>query len=287
MINGKKMVALTGVESTGKTTLTTVLTGRLRTRGLLAESVGEAGAASPFPGEFLDTGYAGWMYLIGNKMVQEVQKATRANVEVVVCDRTMMDYGLYFKARFDGKPMQRELFALAQEWISQYDMIFYLPRSGSVYREDGYRASKEVNTWHERANEVYKEFWTTCGHPGVVCVPDGFNYRERGEFVYQHVVAGLLGDSKAQRAYAYLRSWFDSSEFRVLSITPRGSQSIIETKTPRENSDADALVVVDGDPTYAKAVEVFFEQHRANVEKTLQQDLDLCFLPRGMPPHEL
>jgi nicotinamide riboside kinase len=285
MINGKKMIALTGVESTGKTTLTTVLTGRLRTRGILAESVGEAGAASPFPGAFLDSGYAGWMYLIGNKMALEVTKATRANVNVVVCDRTLMDYGLYFKTRFPGQPMAEEIFALAQEWIRQYDMIFYLPRAGSTYRQDGYRASPAENYWHAKADAAYLEFWSA--NPRATCVPQGFDYRERGEFVYHKVIENLLGETKASRAYEYLREWLNANGVRVLAVHPRGSQSITETKTPRPDSDADAVIIVDGDADYAQSAATMFAQHRANVEKVLQHDLDLCFSPRHLAAHEL
>lgn len=284
MINGKKVIALSGVESTGKTTTATMLCGRLRTRGVLAELVYEPGASAPFDPSFLDKGIDGWVYQVTNRISLEVAKATRANVEYLILDRTPLDFIAYYLTRFPSSPMSNALHLIAAEWTRQYDQVYYLSPENTVYRDDGYRADHSINTWREPAAERME---LLVRHSQVPVQVVSGSYRERSEFIYHHVLFSQFGETRPLRAYQQVRQWMEERKWRVLEVRPQGSNSLTRFHPPSDNDDIDMMVVVDGDADYAIACRADFMAHKDHLENIVQADLDVLITPKGMQAHEV
>jgi nicotinamide riboside kinase len=290
MINGKKVIAISGGESTGKTTLATQLCGRLRTRGLLAELVYEPGASLPFAPTFLDKGIEGWLYQITKRISQEVAVATRPNVDVLIVDRTPIDFLAYYATRFlptaslEDQALYEALLALGTAWVRRYDLIYSLSVTGSTYRADGFRAHESFNTWRAPADQkMWSMLKLRC--PDAIRV-DG-QYRSRAEYVYHHIISQMLNETRPLRAYQQVRAWLEQRGWKLLSVLPQGSNSINRFHAPSDNDDIDMMVVVDGDANYAIQVKEDFEAHRVQLENIVQADLDVLITPKGLEAYEM
>lgn len=290
MINGKKVIALSGVESTGKTTLATMLVGRLRSRGILAEIVYEPGASLPFPPTFLDQGLDGWMYQVTRRISNEIAAATRANVAWLIVDRTPIDFVAYYKARFVPQHhevmLARAMSALAASWVRQYDGVYFLRSQGVEYREDGYRAAPGINTWRETSEAPMLKALQDARpiqHPVEV----SGSFRERSEFVYHDILREHLNETRPARAYEQVSGWLRQRGWKLREVRAQGSNSLTRFHAPTDNDDIDMMVVVEGDANYAVEVRADFMQHKEQMENMVQADLDVLIVPAGLEAHEV
>jgi len=287
MINGKKVIALSGVECMGKTTLALALTGRLRSRGILTEVVCEPGSAAPFPPEFLDAGVAGWAYLVTNHIAQQAAVSARSNVEWMILDRTPLDFMIYYHARFPRTDLSTELEGIAAEWSRQYDLVYLLDTAQAMYREDGHRAPSNSNTWRETCRTLFSDTLESVVHEDKLIFVGEETYRESAEWVYHDILSRCLAETRPKRAYQQVRQWLASRGHRVLEVRPQGSNSITRFHAPSDNDDIDMMVVVDGDADYAIEVRKDFLLHKEHLENIVQADLDVLITPHGMEAHEV
>lgn len=283
MINGKRAVAICGVESTGKSTMAMMLAGRLRTEGVLAEVSQAPGRNLPFAPQLFDKGELAWVYSVTNKIAGEAALATKANIEFIVCDRSPMDFVAYYDARFGTMaPFAAQLHALAAEWVAQYDQIYYLPASGTIYREDGFRAKASENDWRDKTDARLRRLLEPF-EPRVV---EG-SYRKRCEYVYHHVLYTFFGRTRPLHAYEQIRRWFSDRGYRIVEVKPQGSNSITRFHPASDQDDIDAMVIVDGGVEYAKEVRAAFWEDKEHMENVVQANLDILVTPKGMEAHEV
>lgn len=277
-------IALVGAESVGKSTLALTLTGRLRTHGVLAALVSETGSSLPFPPAFHDTEWEPWAYHINGKIAAECAAVLRPNVEFVVSDRSPLDHFAYYKVRRPDGPMQRELGEVAHAWMSTYDAVYYLPAEGTVYNEDGFRASVSHNTWR---TDVDAALGRIVAHLPNVHVVNASTLRMRSEWVYHHVLSWHLGLTRPLRAYAQVAEWFKQQGVRVVEARPQGSNSLTRFHAASDRDDIDVMLVVDGDALYARQVREMWLAQREHVENVVQATLDILVTPKGMEAHEV
>ncbi len=279
-------VAIVGAESTGKSTLAMMLTGRLRTHGVRAALVAESGNALPFPPSMLDTYWPAWLYMVTHKMALEAQTALRPNVNFMVSDRSVIDHLAYGSVRHAYGNEMRELDKLGWAWLANYDAIYFLPTEGTEYVEDGFRLPakdndfrEEVNAWFEsRLEYIRRQVPETHRVEG--------SQRERAEWIYHHILHTFLGKSRPLRAYTQVREWLRQRGWRIVEVRPQGSNSITRFHPSSDHDDIDAIVVVDGDANYAIDVRADIEAHRVQLENIVQADLDLLVTPAGLEAHE-
>lgn len=287
MINGKKMIGIIGAESTGKSTLGLMLTGRLRTHGIHAALVAEAGSARPFTPALLDTTPAAHVFSVTHKLAQEAAATLRPNVDVIVSDRTPFDLFAYYAVRFVefDQPALRQV---CLDWLSQYDQIYYLPTAGAEYVEDGYRQAQELNDYRERVDRYIADHLTRLtafGLPDRVVTVEG-THRQRAEWVYHHTLWKLTGATRPLRVYRQLECWFTFAGFPVVEIRPQGSNSVTRFHPSTDHDDVDALVIIDGGPEEALRLRAYIDQNRVALENLCQCNLDLLVTPKGLEVHE-
>lgn len=278
-----RTIALVGAESTGKTTLGLMLTGRLRTRGALAEFCSE-GKNLPFAPDILDTSADAWTYRIAHKIQAEELYRVQARAEFLICDRTALDFALYAHAK--GHSLQRGVKTLVVSLFDRYDTVFYLPLANTVYREDGFRAPAEQNTWREKFDEILRaRLDARKGH--TVWVPPAFSYRERSEYVYHHILFNYFNDTRPLRAVQQVREWLHARGHRIQEVRLQGSNSLERFHPPSDRDDIDLMVVVQGDANYAIEVRKDFLEHQEQLENVVQASLDLLFTPLGLEAYEV
>ena len=80
---------------------------------------------------------------------------------VVVCDRSILDYVVYMKERFGGKDLGTAcqnvmdgLERLALGFLPTYDLLVYLPLSGTRLKEDGTRSVDPG--WQARVDAMFQ-----------------------------------------------------------------------------------------------------------------------------------
>lgn len=280
----KKLIGLTGVESTGKSTLAHMLVGRLRTHGVLVDLVAEPGSMLPFSPELFDSRWEAWMYAITNKMATECRAMLRPNINWVISDRTPLDFLAYWEVKVP--PLDPDFVELIVEWVKfHYEVIYYLPAEGSVYREDGFRMLEKENKHRDLVDEqIQLLLWSI---KDKVIPVEGSTYRLRAEWVYHHILATQLGKTRPLRAYEQVRQWISERGHRVLEVRPQGSNSITRFHPSSDTDDIDCLIVVDGDANYAKQVREALMLDKEQMENMVQADLDLLVVPKGAEPHEV
>ncbi len=288
MINGKKAIAIVGAESGGKSTLAMMLTGRLRTRGVLAAMSQESGSVQlPFHPSFFDESSFGYVYATTNKIASEIRVATKGNVDFIVCDRSPLDFVGYCKAKHgEDSPFYQNLKSLAVEWSQQYDHVYVIPSYPSNYVEDGFRASAKDNYWRDSAGQAIQDLVFECV-PDKATVVAAESFRHRAEYVYHHVLDTFFGESRPVRAYDQIRDWLRDQGFDIVEGTPQGSNSLVRFHAPTDHDDIDAICIVRGGVEYAQKVRASFVESQEHLENVVQANIDLLVTPEGMEAHEL
>jgi hypothetical protein len=174
----------------------------------------------------------------------------------------------------------------AVRWCARYEAVYYMPTAGTVYVEDGRRASVAVNTWRDDV-DTEMAAWADLLPNGVV-VPSALPLRERMEWVYHHALVKLgMSAGRPARAYQQLRAWLVSAGIRVVEVRAQGSNSLTRFHPPTDHDDIDALVIVDGDAAYSTDVHAQLMAARVHLEGMVQANLDMMVCPRGCEPLEV
>lgn len=280
-----KKIALVGAESTGKSTLAHMLTGRLRTRGVLAVVVAESGSELPFAPSLLDYNLDAHHYMITAKMAAESRAALRPNVNFIISDRTPFDHACYLSVKLGIQgPASTRLFDLALAWLGTYDRIYFLRLEGSTYVEDGFRAPGGINCWRDPVDRYMASF-LGFGHGNLTVEVKG-DFRSRCEHVYHDVLSYFFAESRPLRAYAQIRAWLQHRGWRIKAVRPQGSNSVTRFHVASDHDDIDAMVIVDGDTNYAIEVRQDFLEHKEHIENVVQASLDLLITPAGLEAYE-
>lgn len=285
MLLGKKIIALTGAESTGKSTLAHMLVGRLRTHGVRAALAAEPGSALPFDPKLFDTEPQAHTYAAMKSWTTLFEVACRPNTDVIIADRTPLDFVAYQAVKHSehfNTPVHLRLRAMAHEMLRSYDRIYFMPTEATPYDADGYRAALAENSWRAGVSDHLRSELN-----GIALTPGGINLRERSEWVWQHVLAELLGKHKVRRVYQQVEQWFRERGWRVLAVRPQGSNSLVRFHPASDNDDFDVTLIVDGDANYAIEVRADFIAHKEQLENIIQGDLDILVTPKGMASHEV
>lgn len=282
-----RVIALSGVESTGKTTLALMLAGRLRSRGHLVEVLTEPGAGAPFPPTALDQGVEGWAYFVTNHISREIAISCRSNVEWLILDRTPLDFTVYYHARFPDSLVSMALEKLAACWVRRYESVYLLEPKDAVYKEDGHRAPAAQNTWRDKCKGEFLATLAQVVDREKLIRVSAASYRESAEFVYHDILARFFGEARPARAYDQVREWLRQRGWRVEEVRPQGSNSVHRFHAPTDHDDIDAIVIVDGDANYAIQVREDIELHRDHLENVIQASLDLLVTPKGLEAHEM
>lgn len=279
----RRRIALIGAESTGKSTLALMLTGRLRTHGVRAALVAESGSSVPFPPSMLDSELDAHAYMITNKMAAESAAALRSNVDFVISDRSPFDHAAYLATRFDVGEADTALIQAAEAWLDKYEVVYVLRTEGSTYVEDGYRQKAEENDYRERVDQYIDDVLKRRLHRYCKVVEVRGSFRMRSEYVYHHVLHHFFGKSRPLRAYEQVGEWLRSRGHDVVEVRPQGSKSLTRFHPASDHDDIDAIVSVRGD---AVAVREDWFAHKEMVESMVQSNLDLLITPVGVEAYE-
>jgi hypothetical protein len=290
-----KRLILMGAESTGKTTLAHMLVGRLRSRGVDAELVAEPGASLPFHPALFDANPTTHLYCAHRLAMAWAEAELRAPPQrVLVCDREPVDFLFYARVKHPAWAMTPPARALLESF-SMMDLLdattgigtmrFHLPIDGSVYVEDGRRATVAENTWRVPFARFIEE---RAEMTRATMVPKGAPPRERAAFVWAHVVDVYFGESRPSKALAAVRAWLTAYSYPVVSVSLQGSNSPQRFHVPTDHDDVDLLVVVRGDAALAAQLrDEWLAAHRAAAEESVQASLDVSFVPEENLPYDL
>jgi len=291
MIHGHrptKLVGLFGSESIGKTSTGYMLTGRLRTHGLLAEYVTDSSAAMPFPPDRFDTHVSAWVYVLMKKIERECEVALRSNVEVIISDRTPLDLFAYFQMKHpEAHAASAAIAPLVDYWVSLYDHLYFFPAAGTTFRSEGFReptddSRKIIDNTFLNQLPLLKDLL------GDRLEVASGSYRERAEFVYHDLLHRLIGLSKPKRVIEQLKLYLSKlvpapiSEVRLL-----GSRSVTRAHIASDHDDFDLLIVVKGDEASARAADAELAIHKDYLERTCEASLDFKVVSESMVPHEV
>ena len=303
MIKGERgdvrMIGLFGSESLGKTSTGYMLTGRLRTHGLLAEFVTDSSGAMPFPPSRFDTHEAAWVHVIGRKVERECEFALRTNVEVIVSDRTPLDQLAYFRMKHPQSPLVAALEHFVMEWMTRYDRLYFLPAKGTTYRFEQFRepgpgSRDTIDAYFlERLPELQERF-------PAIKVAAG-SYQERAEFIYHDALGTLTGDWKPKRVVEQVKYWLRGRKLPITEVVMRGSRSVQRFHIASDRDDYDIAIVVDGGPDDVLAVQKEINENLAYIEcmceATLRTELllgdeaisplDVWAVGKDARPHEV
>jgi nicotinamide riboside kinase len=283
-----KVIGLFGSESLGKTSIGYMLTGRLRSHGVLAEFVTDSSAAMPFEPECFDHYDAAWMYVVAKKIAAECEFALRRNVEVIISDRTPLDLWYYWRMKHPRSSLLPNAHPLVLSWMHQYDALYFLPAAGTEFRYDQFREPTDDS--RRTIDEAFQRDLAALSDRYPALTIAGGTYRERGEFIYHDLLAKLLGLSKPQRVIEQVDTLLRAAltdQYQVSEVRLLGSRSLTRSHTPGEEDDYDLAVVIEGDALQAAAADCIVQQRLAYLEKTVEATLDIKVVTKEMLPHEL
>jgi hypothetical protein len=281
------LVGLFGSESIGKTSTGYMLTGRLRSHGLLAEFVTDSSAAMPFPPDRFDTHVAAWVYVLTKKIERECEVALRSNVEVIISDRTPLDLLAYAQMKHPASPTLEALRPLVDYWLSLYDHLYFFPAAGTTFRYDEFREPTDDSRrtiddgFLARMPSLQKKLGDKLQ------IASG-SYRERAEFVYHDLLYRLTGASKPKRVVEQLKLWLrDNSAGVVSEVRLLGSRSVTRSHIASDHDDYDLLIVIEGDGFAARVLDENMLASKGYLERMCEASLDFKVVTKETMPHEV
>jgi len=281
---------LFGSESLGKTTIGYLVTGRLRTHGYLAEFVTDSSAAMPFsPAEF-DKNPLAWYYVWTRKVMKECEYALRANVDMIVSDRTPFDLWLYmqFKSYWhEGLPnrfLREALENFSLEWLKYYDLLFWLPSEGTTYRYDKFREETEES--RNAVEEMIRDKLSLLTKLPSFVEANG-SYRERSEFIYHRILSKLTGKTKPLDVLEKVSRVARANLVGVKEIYFEGSHSVHRFHVPKETDDFDIVIVVEQENRLLLQTQQIIDGMKDWLEKVCEATLDIKVVNEAMKPYEV
>jgi nicotinamide riboside kinase len=139
-----RKVALTGAHGTGKSTLSDIVTRQLQSKYRISHTpeaprlfIEELGDPSRF--QRGNNSFA-WQTLLLARQI-EIESAPTQTVDLLICDRTIVDHWAYTQVLFPEQSKTPEGLAwrsIVQRWARTYELIVYLPIEFQI-ENDGVR----------------------------------------------------------------------------------------------------------------------------------------------------
>ncbi len=140
-LDKKMKFALIGTSSAGKTTLSLRILADLKRLGVLADGVLQQDRRLMFDRDKLETDIEAQYCVVFNMVVQESAMFLKDGVEVVISDRSVLDFYGYMEHQY-GRIEHVWQFVLG--WCKSYDVLYYL--KPLKYHDDGNRPSDDFRT---------------------------------------------------------------------------------------------------------------------------------------------
>lgn len=140
-LDKKMKFAIIGTSSAGKTTLSLRILADLKRLGVLVDGVLQQDRRLMFDRPKLETDIEAQYCVIFNMVVQESAMLLKDGVEVVISDRSVLDFYAYMEHQY-GRIEYIWQFVLG--WCRSYEVLYYL--EPLKYHNDGARPSDEFRT---------------------------------------------------------------------------------------------------------------------------------------------
>lgn len=137
-LDGKKKFAIIGSSSAGKTTLSLRILADLKRLGVLADGVLQQDRRLCFDRDLLETDIEAQYVVIFNMVCRESEMLLKRGVEVVISDRSVLDFYAYFEEMY-GRHDYIWNFVIG--WCETYEVLYYLDRLN--YHDDGNRPAED------------------------------------------------------------------------------------------------------------------------------------------------
>lgn len=137
-LDGKKKFAIIGSSSAGKTTLSLRILADLKRLGVLVDGVLQQDRRLCFDRDLLETDIEAQYVVIFNMVCRESEMLLKRGVEVVISDRSVLDFYAYFEEMY-GRYDYIWKFVLG--WCETYEVLYYLERLN--YHDDGNRPPED------------------------------------------------------------------------------------------------------------------------------------------------
>lgn len=152
-------VGLIGTSCAGKTTMAYEILSALKRRGVNADGVLQLDRRFSFQRELLETDELAQWSFIANQVKAEADMALRPGTDVLVCDRSPIDFYAYYVWQYGPNDNIRNF---VSDWVSRtYKRLYLLP--ALPYKNDGARLDEEgrdqAETFVYEAAERLSEVW--------------------------------------------------------------------------------------------------------------------------------
>ena len=155
-LDGKKKFAIIGSSSAGKTTLSLRILADLKRLGVLVDGVLQQDRRLCFDRDLLETDIEAQYVVIFNMVCRESEMLLKRGVEVVISDRSVLDFYAYFEEMY-GRHDYIWNFVLG--WCETYEALYYLDRLN--YHDDGNRPAEDfVERVDQRLRKLIAEIKT-------------------------------------------------------------------------------------------------------------------------------
>lgn len=133
--------AFIGTSSSGKTTATYQTCGYLKANKIRVDGILQQDRRLPFDAALLPTHAEAQYWFLTNQMTVENYLMLQRGVDVLVSDRSVLDFFAYTCYQWTREMVASAWFPLTQSWVTTYKRLYYLkPRA---YDDDGVRPSDE------------------------------------------------------------------------------------------------------------------------------------------------
>lgn len=132
-------VGLIGTSCAGKTTMAYEILSALKRRGINADGVLQLDRRFSFQRELLETDELAQWSFIANQVKAEADMALRPGTDVLICDRSPLDFYAYYVWQYGDNAHLRNF---VSDWISRtYKKLYLLP--ALPYKDDGARLNEK------------------------------------------------------------------------------------------------------------------------------------------------
>jgi len=166
-------VALIGTHGTGKTTACHELVGGLKKKGVNAEYLGETARKAEQRGLKINEGttLGAQLWIFHTQIARELEFLARPDVDVLVCDRCVVDNYMYLINKFGHQGVIDEM---VNSHTGTYAYLFKVPINEKYRTNDGVRSTSPE--FQERIDRLLKkelrkrkfEYWNYPGPESAI-----------------------------------------------------------------------------------------------------------------------
>jgi len=167
-----RKIAFIGNSCTGKTTCAVAALRVLKLNRIGTGYVNDVARSIPFDPMLLDDNPDARLYVLFRQIEAECAMLVRADAEIIVCERSVMDWYAYYEwtLRKLGRPMSLSIRELVRNWASSYDTLILLPTADAPYHKDGFRPEDETLRLGMGAFYEYLPNWVKAARYVDTCV---------------------------------------------------------------------------------------------------------------------